>query len=377
MVQPVSRISWGRKCLVAIAVTTLAVALPASLALASGSLSSIVLTTTLPGFVVAPAGAENGPLNAGNVNAVFQGDTASQRQELSQLLTSGQLSGYVRLWRSQPLTGDGILLLGFQSSSVYSVSTFLGGFEKEAATLETQDHGSSFEVPGVIDAKGFNIDVTGAATPVQEYIVAFAKGNSAFFITMATTKYDLSEADAITLAQRQWALAPGSPVAPQTPPSVAVDLLFGAIAALVVAGIGILWQRQRTRRLVRDNPSIDVTRYATYKHLAKGDRKVVRKSMVKLRLNKDVHFNEAAVAWADHNLVIYWITAASFVALDLTVVIVSQGHVIVVSYLAVAMLIGALNLRRKRKRFIELQAKYAELVAVPATTMSASTPTID
>jgi hypothetical protein len=369
-------VSWGRKCLVGVAATTLAVALPASLALASGSLSRIILPTTMPGFVLSPAGADNGPINAGNVDAVFQGDTAAQRQELVQLLNSGQLSGYVRLWRSQPLTGDAILLLGFQSSSVYSVSTFLGGFEKEAASLEAQDHGSSFEVPGVVDAKGFNINITNAATPVQEYIVAFAKGNSAFFISMATTKYDLSQADAITLAQRQWALVPGSPVAPDTPPSVAVDLLFGVIAALVVAGIGILWQRQRTRRMVRDNPTIDVTRYATYKHLSKDQRKIVRKSMVKLRVNADVHLNDAAVAWVDHNLVVYWVTFASFVALDLTVLIVSQGHVVVVSFLAIAMLVGALSLRRKRSRFIELQGKYAELVTEHATT-SVSTPTVD
>jgi hypothetical protein len=372
-----SRMSWARKCLVAVAVTTVALALPASVALASGSLSSIVLSTTLPGFVLSPAGANNGPLNDANVDIVFPGDTTTQRQALEQLLDSGQLSGYVRLWRSQPLTGDAILLLGFQSSSIYNVSTFLGGFERGAASLEVQDHGSSFTVPGVVDAKGYNINLTNSATRAQEYIVAFAKGNSAFFISMATTKYDLSQADAITLAQRQWALAPGSPVAPETPPSVAVDLLFGIIAALVVAGIGILWQRQRTRRLVRDNPTIDVTRYATYKHLSKSDRKIVRKSMVKQRLNADVHFNEAAVAWADHNLVVYWITVASFVALDVTVLIVSQGHVVVVSFLAIAMAIGALNLRRKRRRFIELQDTYAQLATEPAATLSASTPTID
>jgi hypothetical protein len=45
--------------------------------------------------------------------------------------------------------------------------------------------------------------------------------------------------------------------------------------------------------------------------------------------------------------------------------------------LAIAMVIAALNLRRKRGRFIELQGKYAELAAVHATASGTDAPTTD
>jgi hypothetical protein len=98
---------------------------------------------------------------------------------------------------------------------------------------------------------------------------------------------------------------------------------------------------------------------------------------VKSRLNADTHLNEAALAWANHNLTIYWITLASFVALDATVVIVSQGHVYLVSLLAIGMFLGALNLTRKKNRFIDLQKKYAELVALNAQSSNEPASTLD
>jgi len=223
--------------------------------------------------------------------------------------------------------------------------------------------GSTFNVPGVPDAQGYRIDFTNEGTALREFVVAFAKGNSAFLLTLATTKYDLTQANVIALAQRQWAMAPGSAIAPETIPSLGVDLLWGVIVALIVALIGFFWQRELTRRKVRDNPAVDVVRYATYKHLAKDQRKVVRKSLVKSQLLDEEHLNNAAVAWADHNLKIYWTTLASFVALDLTVVIVSKGHEYLVSVLAIAMFIGAVKLQINRKHFVHLRSTRAILAA--------------
>jgi hypothetical protein len=365
------------QCLALIAVSTLVFALQPSSASASGNLSSIILSNALPGFVQVPAGADNGPIGPASIDTVFAGDSAAQRADITQMLAVGQLSGYVRVWHSEPLVGDGLVEFAFQSPSTESLGLLLGGFEKGEVAAMKENHGSTFGVPGVVDAQGFKIDLANNSPPLQEFVVGFARGNSAFLLTLVTTKYDLTEANLISLAQRQWAKTPGIAIAPQTLPSVGEDLLWGVIVALVVAGIGALWQRQRTRRVVRDNPAIDVTRYATYKHLAKDQRKVVRKSLVKLRLNADDHLNDAALAWADHNLAIYWVTLASFVALDLTVVIVSKGHVYLVSVLAIAMLISALNLRRKRRRFIELQEKYAELVALRASPSIDDVPTTD
>lgn len=127
--------------------------------------------------------------------------------------------------------------------------------------------------------------------------------------------------------------------------------------------------------MARDNPLIDVTHYATYKHLSKVERKAVRKSLVKLRVNAEHRLNEAALALADHNLRIYWVTLASFVSMDVTVVIVSRGHVYLVSILAIAMFIGALTLRSKKNQFIELQKQYAALVASRAGSSLEVAPT--
>lgn len=367
----------GGQCLAALVVATLVLVLQPSTALASGNLSSIVLMTTLPGFVASPPGTDNGPLTATSISALFATLTSAQRTEMDQAVSSGELSGYTRIWRSEPLEGDGLVELAFQSQSQYEISTLLGGFDKGAATQVASGGGSTFEVPGVADASGYYLDLTSDTPAVREYIVAFAKGDTAFLLTLVTSKYDLTSTNAITLAQRQWALAPGSAVAPQTPPSVGVDLLWGFVAALVVAMLGALWLRERTRRSVRDNPALDVTRYATYKHVPRTQRKAVRKSLVKLRLNADDHLNEAALAWARHNLAIYWITIASFVAMDLTVVIVSRGHVYLVSFVAIALFLGALNLTNKKRRFVALQHQRAPLVVVSTVVSSDPTPSPD
>jgi hypothetical protein len=354
----------GRACLIAVSVATLVVALQPPPAFASGSLSTIVVTKTFPGFVLSTPGTDNGPLTAASVSSLFANESKVQQAQFVQLLNSGQLSGYARIWRSQPLVGSAVVLFAFHTDSNYSLSTLLGGLEKGIAAQVVLNHGSTFGVPGVADSKGYSVNVSENGTAVREFAVAFAKGNDAFLITLATTNYSLTKANAVTLAQRQWAQTPGAAVAPQSPPSVAVDLLWGVVAAFVVAMLSVLWLRQRTRRRVRDNPAVDVVRYALYKHVPKDQRKSVRKALVKSRLFEEDHLNNAALAWADRNLKAYWIILASFVAMDVTVFIVSQGHVYLVSILAIAMFIGALKLRMKRNRFIELrQRRVAELAA--------------
>jgi hypothetical protein len=332
--------------------------LEASTAFASGSLSTLVLTTSLPGLIRSSPGADNGPINASNINTLFGGDTAAQQAQLSQQLSNGQLSGFVRLWRSQS-PGDGLVLLAFQTQQAYTLATLLGGYEKAASAQVTEFHGSKFNVPGVADSQGFEDYVTNVSTPFRQYVVAFARGNTAFFLTLVTTSNNLTKADAITVAQRQWAKAPGIAVAPDTPPSLGEDLLIGVVAALVVALIGIIWQRTRTRRRISDNPTSDVVGYASYKQLAKDQRRIVRKALVKTTSLEDNRLNEAALEWANHNIVVYWIALASFVTLSVTVAIVSQGHVVIVSLFAIISLIGVLNMRMKRSRFIEMRSNYA------------------
>jgi hypothetical protein len=347
-------------------VVVVALSAQTTFAFASGGLSSIVLSEALPNFVQTAPGPDNGPLSQSTVGTVFAGDTPAQQADVMQLVTSGQLSGYIRVWHSEPLEGDGLVELAFQSSSATELSLLLGGFEKASANSVAENHGQMFHVPGISDAKGYKVQLAHNDPPLGELVVAFAKGDTAFFMTLVTTKYDLTETEAISLAQQQAAVTPGAAIAPQTLPSVGEDLLWGVIVALIVALLGVLWVRQRTRRNVRDNPAVDVVRYAVYKHLAKDQRKIVRKGLVKSRVFDEEHLNNAAVAWANHNLAIYWIFLASFVALDATVLIVSKGHVYLVSILAIAMLIGAVRLQGNKRRFTELRtARAASVVALP------------
>jgi MYXO-CTERM domain-containing protein len=350
--------------LIATVVATLPLALLSSSAFASGGLSSIILTRGLPGFVASSQGADNGPIDAANVDSVFSGDTAAQQTLVLQQLANGNLVGYIRVWHSASVGGDGLIVTAFQTPTSYSISTLLGGFENAAAEQVSNLKGSTFSVPGVPDASGYNTYASNNNPPFREFTIGFAKGNTAFVIDLVSATNDLTVADAIALAQRQWADAPGIAVAPQTPPSVAQDLLIGVIAALVVAMAGALWVRRRRRELVRNDPTLDTMGYASYKRLEKGQRKSARKALLKSRLNEEEHLNVAALAWASHNLNIYWVALASFVTLSITVAIVSEGHVVVVSLLAVISLVNALNLQGKRKRFSALHAQ--AMGAVPA-----------
>jgi hypothetical protein len=231
----------SRRWLAVVIFATLFVTLDSSSsAFASGGLSSIILTKALPDLALSSPGPDNGPINSTNINTLFASDTVAQRALLSQQLSDGNINGYVRIWHSQPLTGDGLVLTVFQTSTAYSISTFLGGFEKAAAEQVAELGGSTFGVPGVADAKGFDTYVANNNPPFREFVVAFAKGNAIFIETLATSRNDLTEADAINLAQRQSSKAPGSAVAPEIPVSFAVDLLCGLIAALVVAIAGVV-----------------------------------------------------------------------------------------------------------------------------------------
>jgi hypothetical protein len=355
----------GVQCAALVGVAAIALAFQSSAAFASGGLSTIVLSKALPGFAQTAPGAENGPLTQSTIGTVFASGTATQRTEISEMLSGNQISGFVRVWRSEPLTGDGLVEFAFQSSSASDLSFLLGGFQKGVAASVAANHGHTFNVSGIPDAQGYDENLASNDPPVREFIVAFAKGDSAFLLTLVSSKFDLTEADAISLAQRQAAATPGAAIAPQSLPSVGEDLLWGVLVGLLVAMIGMLFVRQRTRRIVRDNPASDVTRYAVYKHLAKDQRKLVRKALVKSNVFDEDHLNNAAVAWANRQLAIYWIFLASFVAMDATVLIVSKGHEFLVSILAIAMLIGAIRLSNSKRRFVELRtARVAPVAAM-------------
>jgi hypothetical protein len=350
----INRVRQVRTYLIALSISMLVLSFSASTAHASGGVSSIILTKALPGFVESPPGQDNGPIVSSNMDVVFAGDTATQLAQVSQEMSNGHITGYVRLWRHQPLTGDGLLVTVFQAPASYSIATLLAGFENAASTQVAKFNGSTFSVPGVADAQGYNVNVTNETPPFREFTVAFAKGNTAFFMILVSSSDDLSESDAANLAQRQWAKAPGGSIAPINAPSVAEDLLYGALAALVVAAIGIIWRRRREHERTKANTTSDVVGYASYKHLTRAQKKLARKAVTKSILSEDDLINRTALEWANHEIITYWILVAAFIGMFATVEIVSQGHVYVYSFLALFALIRAFVLRAKVKRFAEM-----------------------
>jgi hypothetical protein len=134
------------------------------------------------------------------VGTVFAGDTATQLTLISQQLANGELAGYIRIWHSESVSGDGLVVNAFRTPTVYSTSTFLGGFEKAAAEQVRNLGGSTFSVPGVPDENGYNIYVSSNDPPFREFTVGFAKGETAFVINLVSAKDDLTEADVVALA---------------------------------------------------------------------------------------------------------------------------------------------------------------------------------
>ena len=84
---------------------------------AANSLSSVVVSNSLPGLIAAPPGIRNGPINESNLSLVTGGSSSPAATQFAQLLTSGNVTGYVRSWVHQPSNGDAVVVSAFFSSS--------------------------------------------------------------------------------------------------------------------------------------------------------------------------------------------------------------------------------------------------------------------
>ncbi len=174
---------------------------------ASGGLSSIILAEPEPGLVAAAPGPYNGPLTQSNLGLVL-GSAADGTNALGQSLASGDVTAYVRTWSRQPKNGDVVLILAFQFKSAPFESSFIDGLD---GAIQRQAGATPLAVPGIPGAAGAAVQTSSSGTPLSEYVVAFAKGNTAFEIDIASSSGDLFGADAIAMANSQFAIAPDSP----------------------------------------------------------------------------------------------------------------------------------------------------------------------
>jgi hypothetical protein len=173
----------------------------------SGGLSSTILATSVPGLVPLPLGPQNGPITSSNVGLV-EGNNQSAVSALDQALAAGTVTAYIRTWAHQPSNGDAVVITAFQFKNASDEDSFVNSFDGQ---LQSQAGNAQFAAAGIPSASGFEVHTTSSGVALSEYIVSFTKGNTAFEEFMATASGDLTTADAVSVADQQFANAPDIP----------------------------------------------------------------------------------------------------------------------------------------------------------------------
>jgi hypothetical protein len=237
-----SRAGWRRTstCMAVALAGTVGMFLAQSEASATDSLSAIIVSNALPGMVQTPAGPLNGPINQSNLQS-FGGSSGA----LGQAMASGAVTGYLRSWTHEPVDGDVAVIGAFQFQDASDMGSVLAGMNSANGAQGS----STFAVPGITGGLGSVSHTTASGIPVTVYIVTFAKGAIAFDVTLESTSGDLTSADALALADSQFASAPGATVTPSSNWATQVGAVVGvALVAIFVVGlIVILVQRGRRR----------------------------------------------------------------------------------------------------------------------------------
>ncbi len=220
-------------------------------------LSSIVLSETLPGFVLSAPGPKNGPVDQSNLNLF--GGAGDVSATLAQDLADGDASGEYRFWVHQPLNGDGVVISAFQFRSAKEGEEFLGDIDAGYRLVSD----GTFPVLVPVGASGYTARVSASGFPSTAYIVTFAKGGIAFEVQVITASGDLTDADAVSLATKQAADAPGRPQDAIVPPVVGTSdphrraeiVALSVIAVIVIAVAVFVATRDRSRRRRRGRPN--------------------------------------------------------------------------------------------------------------------------
>jgi hypothetical protein len=173
-----------------------------SAASGASSLSSVVLSKSLPGFVALPPGIRNGPINESNLSLVTGGSSGPAATQFDQLIASGNVSGYLRVLAHQPMNGDAVVISAFQFQDPTQATSFVSG---ENGSFPQQSGVSSFAVPNIPGATGYVVHTSASGSPITEYVVIFAKGGTDIQLVGVTESGDMTAADVTALASQQWA----------------------------------------------------------------------------------------------------------------------------------------------------------------------------
>ena len=235
-----SRAGWRRTgtCMAVALAGTVGMFFAQSEASATDTLSSIIVSNALPGMVQTPVGPLNGPINQSNLH-YFGGSSGT----IGQMVASGAVTGYLRSWAHEPVNGDVAVIGAFQFQDTSEMGSILAGMNSANGAQGS----STFAVPGITGGLGSVSHMTNSGIAVTVYVVTFAKGAIAYDVTLESTSGDLTTADALTLADNQYAAAPGATVTPSSNWATEVGAVVGvALVAIFVVGlIVILVQRGR------------------------------------------------------------------------------------------------------------------------------------
>jgi hypothetical protein len=235
---------WGRVLRLAVLVGVMGTGLllmPAA-ADASTNLSTVVLSSTLPGLVPTQPGATNGPLVRSGL------DDLPGVSHFLQLLSENGASAFRRTWTAQPPNGEAVVIFAFELPTRDDTGPFLVGLDKGIAA----DGTSRFSADVLPGASGYGSETTTAGTSVAEWVVTFAKGNFVFAVEVASAGGVLPDSDALSLAVKQAAVVPGA-LGPASasggkPGSYVAGEIVGAVIIVLLAVLVPVALVQRSRR---------------------------------------------------------------------------------------------------------------------------------
>jgi hypothetical protein len=202
-------------------------------------LSSTILANPVPGLVPLPLGTQNGPITQSDVGLVL-GSDESASSALGQSLGDGTVSAYIRSWNHQPGDGDALVISAFGFKYASDETSFVNGLDSQLQSQAGQAGNATIAVTGIPGAAGAEEHTSSSGLPLSEYLVSFSKGNTVFLEVVATASGDLTSANAISVANQQFAVAPDISASGSTTnwhllPGVP---LVGLLLCVVIVAIG-------------------------------------------------------------------------------------------------------------------------------------------
>ena len=184
-------------------------AAPAGAAAPGPTPADVILSTSLPGFAAAPAGAFNGPISTSTLS------TFTHNADLLAEIANGTVSGYLRNWGTTDPSSTGVVSdLVLQFPAPAQVTAFLDELQ---FVMIGQYGATTFPVEKLSGALGYS--ATNAIVPGSIDVgVAFGRGDFASFVVAATPGGTVTTPQMELMAAVQWAALP-APTGPTTGPA--------------------------------------------------------------------------------------------------------------------------------------------------------------